>query len=531
MNLPAMTTPLPPIEVEPISATRRGRYFGNWQEPVILLAILIVGLVLRLQHLTDTHSWFDESLGWRMAQFTPSEIIARSEQNVHPPLHFLLLHGWAIVFGGSLTALRCYSVLWGQLTVLGAYALARSATTTASQSTGNSFAALLAALFVAISPLHVNWSQQVKMYTLGTCLAVWSSWLLLTWFQSRSHWKLLLYIPLAASLALQHHYGVFTVFAQLTYALVWAAYRSFKSGGKQLVPVILAAWATASLWSLWLPSFLIQRNLVRETYWIRSFQWQSIADVWAQLFLFDSHSHLPLPIIWLVAEVVWVTIALLLFRREPGIRLLGWLVFVPYLIAVLWSSLLHNVLVARYLIYAQVFLLIGGAVVIGRIPSAWLRLSLTAVALAGACWTAEARWSERNRDAEMPGMPVAIQTLKDLRTRNEPLLVCNPMLYLNLLVHGPDLTSAYAFDPGHQFPHFQGTPVMKDSDYCNSEKLNQSGQSWVWTLDAEKWLGGSWKVKLPPEWKLQEQRPIHEWYAVLMLRLYRRELPTELKQE
>lgn len=513
-----------------VRTTGLGGYFRNWWEAGGLVAILVIGLVLRLQHLADVHSWFDESLGWRMAQFSPAEIIERSERNVHPPMHFLLLHCWASVFGTSLIALRCYSVLWGQLTVLGAYVLARSATTSPQQPAGNTFGSLLAALFVSISPLQVQWSQQIKMYTLGVCLAVWSSWLLLSWFRSRKYSRLLLYIPIAAALALQHHYGVFTVFAELTFALGWAAYRWWKYADNQLIPTVLATWATTSLWSLWLPSFLIQRNLVREGYWISSFNWQSMVDVWAQLLSYTSHSQPSLAVAWLTAEVVWIAIALLLANREPGSRLIGWLVFVPYLMAIIWSALLHNVLVARFLIFAQIFLLIGGAVLIGQIRLAWLRWGLAAIAMAGMCWTAQAKWSQRDAEANAPGMPVVISTLQGLRSQNETLLVCNPMLYLNLLAHSDGLKHAFAFDPGYQFPHFQGTPVMKDSDYYSSAMLDQTKQVWVWTLDAEQWLGGDWKVHLPSDWKLREERRIREWYAVLVLRLYHRELPVDPKQ-
>ena len=513
----------PETEHEAVRATGLAGYFRNWPEAAGLIAILVIGLVLRLQHLADVHSWFDESLGWRMSQFSPSEIIERSERNVHPPMHFLLLHCWANVFGTSLIALRCYSLLWGQLTVLGAYVFARSATVSSQQPMGNTFGSLLAALFVSLSPMQVHWSQQIKMYTLGVCLAVWSSWLLLSWFQTRKFSRLLLYIPLAAALSLQHHYGVFTVFAQLTYALGWAGYRWWKRDKDLLLPTVLAAWATPSLWSLWLPSFLIQRNLVREGYWIQEFDWQAVINVWYQLLSYTSFSQPSLPVAWLTAETVWIGMLLLLARREPGVCLLAWLVLVPYLVAIFWSSVLHNVFVARFLVFAQVFLLIGGGVLIGQFRSAPLRWGLAILAIACMSSATQAKWSQRSAEADTPGMPVLVDNLMEVRTRNEMVLVCNPMLYLNLRAHGPNLPRTYQFDPGYPFPHFQGTPVMTDSDYCSASTLDQTKQSWVWTLDAEGWFGGNCKVPLSSEWKLHGEQRIREWYTMLVLRLYHRD--------
>lgn len=502
----------------------RREYFG-------LALILIVGLLLRCQHLADVHSWFDESLGWRMAQFSASEIIARSELNVHPPAHFLLLRCWAAVFGGSVLALRCYSLVWGGLTVLGAFVLARAATKSSKHPSGSSHSALLAALLVAISPLHVAWSQQIKMYTLGTCLAVWSSWLLITWFDQPRRWKLVLYVPLAGALTLQHHYGAFTVFAQLTYALGWSAWNwGKKNDTTSLLSMVITSWATTSIWLLWLPSFLIQRNLVRESYWISNFSWQPIINVWSDLFFASDHFQASPELNWLLFEVVSCTILVLLARKAAALRWIGWLVLAPYLLAIGWSFALHNVLASRFLIFAQVFALVGLAALVGTITSRGLRWTLTAVLLSAFAWAAHNRWMERNADAAVPGMPVLVRTLQEVRSENELVLVCNPMLYLNLQVHGSELPNVFAFDPGSGFPHFQGTPVMRDSEYYTAGTLANSTQTWVWTVDADQWLGGSWRVQLGPKWKLQQERSLREWYGTLVIRAYQRESSEEVKQ-
>lgn len=487
--------------------------------------VLGLALALRLQHLTTVHVWFDEALGLRMAQFSPAEIVARSQRNVHPPAHFLLLRGWAAVFGGSIAALRWYALVWGLGTVVGAYAVARAATHSSTCPNGSVLAGLLAALAVAMNPLHVYWSQQIKMYTLGTCLAVWSAWLLLTWFQRGGTWRLVLYVPAASVLSLLHHYGALTVFAQLSFALLWCGWEWWsRRDAARLLPIGLTTWATFSIWSLWLPAFLDQREQVVERYWIRPFSWQLVADVWLQLLGPSEHLRPASELSWMIAEVVLAGCVVLLVSRSTGMRFVGWTAIVPYLLAVGWSATLHNVLVARFLIFSQVFVLIGAAALVSRVPWRIGQVVLTAAAACGLIWTAGQRWERREAENVVPGMPAALAAIGELRHGAEPLLVCNPMLYLCLCAHNEArLPEIYAYDPGRGFPHFQGAPVMRDDEYLRPEQLAQTRADWVWTLDAERWLGNDWQVRLPGGWKLQSESRYPEFYGTLVLRAYRRE--------
>lgn len=490
-----------------------------------------MGFVVRTHELGTVHSWFDESLGWRMSQFSPEEIIARSERNVHPPFHFLLLSVWRRLFGGSLSTLRCYSVFWGLGTIVGGYLLAKGALSGSERKPQDrqrgEVAGLLAAGLIALSPLQIHWSQEIKMYALGTCLTLWSSWTLLCWFQTRKWGWLVGYVPLAAGLALQHHYGTFTVFAQLTFTFAWAIRRSWTGSWQtEFVPVLLASWATASLWALWLPSFLIQRSLVKESYWIGKFQWTDVVQVWRDLFLTDTSFKRTETVSWLMAELVLAGVLLLLVHRRPGARLVGWLVLIPYLLAVAWSVFAENVFITRFLIYAHVCLLVGVGILIATLPVRVLQFGLAVVAIAAMAWTTSEYRHHRVRLAQVPGMPAAVEVLRDSKAEQDLVLVCNPMLYLNVCVHNGGLENIHAFDPGHGFPHFQGTPVMKEEEYLRPEDLQNSDRDWVWTLDAENWLGGTWKVHLPAEWKLESEQKIKEWYATLVIRSYHRESPT-----
>jgi outer membrane biosynthesis protein TonB len=82
--------------------------------------------------------------------------IVRIDQ--HPPLYYALLHGWMRLVGDSEFAVRTLSALFGTLTVPVIYRLARRI--------AGKTAGLLAALILAVSPFHVRFAQEARMYTL-----------------------------------------------------------------------------------------------------------------------------------------------------------------------------------------------------------------------------------------------------------------------------------------------------------------------------------------------------------------------------
>ena len=77
----------------------------------------------------------------------------------HPPLYYILLHFWMKLGDNAVTA-RSLSALTGALTIPAIYWLGRRL---AGRDVG-----LLAALLLALSPFHVRFAQETRMYTLLT---------------------------------------------------------------------------------------------------------------------------------------------------------------------------------------------------------------------------------------------------------------------------------------------------------------------------------------------------------------------------
>jgi hypothetical protein len=118
-------------------------------------------LGLRLVRLGDLGLWYDEAFGLLIARMPWGEMNRTILLDVHPPLWFWLLHLWGT---DSVLWARLFGVLLGAATVPAVWLAARRAVGEAS--------ALTAAGLLALHPIHVFYSQELRMYALqGLLLA------------------------------------------------------------------------------------------------------------------------------------------------------------------------------------------------------------------------------------------------------------------------------------------------------------------------------------------------------------------------
>ena len=123
-----------------------------------VVLLILFGLALRLAWLAFQPLWWDEGYSVWFATHPLTQMAALTAQDIHPPLYYALLHGWAAPLGTSPTALRLLSVVVGMLTIPLLFLVARRML--------SARAALLAAFLLTINPLHIYYSQEVRMYGL-----------------------------------------------------------------------------------------------------------------------------------------------------------------------------------------------------------------------------------------------------------------------------------------------------------------------------------------------------------------------------
>ena len=141
---------------------------------VALLTLLAFGL--RLVQLGRDSLWYDETVSVYLAGQPAAELVAHTARDIHPPLYYLLLRGW-LLLGGYPTGhadpagFRLeFMAAWLSL-IFGVLLIPLTLQWARRLGVGERVAALAAAL-LAVSPLGIWYSQEVRMYTLGAALGV-----------------------------------------------------------------------------------------------------------------------------------------------------------------------------------------------------------------------------------------------------------------------------------------------------------------------------------------------------------------------
>ena len=107
-----------------LSGLRSGKRPNLGATGVVCLLSLL-GLGLRAARLSFQPLWWDEGYSVWFATHPVAQMAALTAQDIHPPLYYALLHGWAALLGTGPTALRLLSVLIGVLTIPLLYLIAR----------------------------------------------------------------------------------------------------------------------------------------------------------------------------------------------------------------------------------------------------------------------------------------------------------------------------------------------------------------------------------------------------------------------
>jgi len=125
-----------------------------WRIP---LAITALALALRLFRLGSQNIWIDEAFTARLLDGTFLELIKATARDNHPPLYYAVLY-LLRSFGRGEIMLRLPSVIFGVATIPVAFTVARRLFGLPT--------ATYTALLLAVSPLHVFYSQEARMYAL-----------------------------------------------------------------------------------------------------------------------------------------------------------------------------------------------------------------------------------------------------------------------------------------------------------------------------------------------------------------------------
>ncbi|MCC6897295.1 MAG: glycosyltransferase family 39 protein [Anaerolineae bacterium] len=217
----------------------------------ILVLILLLAAATRITNVGSWPVWTDE--GWSIWATDGSHldtVLDNLAHDRHPPLYFAALWGWRAVAGDSLLALRCISIAAGLLTVAVAYRIGADVF--------GRRAGLYAALLLAVLPIAVYYSQEVRHYG-AFVLFVALSWLFFLRFQKYPTFgKWLGYILSLTAAFYTLYFAVLPLAVHVAVGIVWG-WQTVKKGGLAGRPYrkpflwLIGAWVvTAVLYLPWL---------------------------------------------------------------------------------------------------------------------------------------------------------------------------------------------------------------------------------------------------------------------------------------
>ena len=312
--------------------------------------VVFLAFVLRLADLGQQSLWFDEAFSVLLSRRGLAEIVADTAKDTMPPLYYWLLHFWGT--GPSVDFYpRFISLLAGTLSVALVYLLGRALL--------DARTGLAGALVTTVSPFHVYFSQETRMYALlGVWVLMAAYGFILGWQRGR---------PVGWAL-----YGGGTLLAVYTHALgwlpsaallLWASAGSAKHPEKLLLPICALGAALVA----YVPWFLValgQASKVFSSFWAGA---ASPLSPVASLYLFFAGPFTGAAFFPAALAVVLITLALTVPQAmrggHPGsgaLRFLwAWAAFPPLALMVL--SLVQPVYLERVLIGAAfpVHLLLG----------------------------------------------------------------------------------------------------------------------------------------------------------------------------
>lgn len=182
------------------------KFFQNHK---VLIALLIIGSILRILFLDKQSLWIDEihSLNESHPDFSFNQLYdALLASDPHPPLYFLLVQLFFKIFGYSTFVLRLVSAIFGILGLVVIYKLGKEFV--------NKKVGLIAVAFVAINYFHLYYSQEARMYSMLFFTTSLSFLYLLKFIKKPSVNSAILHGFFAGLMIYTHFFALFGLMAQ-----------------------------------------------------------------------------------------------------------------------------------------------------------------------------------------------------------------------------------------------------------------------------------------------------------------------------
>jgi uncharacterized membrane protein len=358
---------------------------------LVLAAITVAGGFLRLYQIDRNGFWLDEAFSvWMSAHPLPDLYYWLITIDQHPPLYYTLLHFW-LWPGDEAAYVRGLSAFLSTLTIPAFFFIAARL--------GGVGAGLIAAAILALSPFHVRFAQEARMYALLMLMAVLATLALVylltdprvahnpigaqirsygrslraAGWRGRLPWRTvttdlawLAYCIFTAATLLTHNTAVFFPLACNLFVLGFWLHRRLRGapniaapGARALHPPLLRSWVLAQvgvllLWLPWSYAFVVQSVGVYNEFWIPAPTPATVAGTLKTLV----NDFLPQTIqvdgwVWLGYSALFA-LGMVGLRKRPALLMLLLCLLLTPLLGELLVSLRRPIFYDRTLIWATI---------------------------------------------------------------------------------------------------------------------------------------------------------------------------------
>ena len=290
--------------------------------------------------------WRDEAFSFVLSQKNIGELLIATAKDFNPPLYYLVLKFWVLLFGKSEVALRSLSLIFFWLMLYVIYLLLINVY---KFSWKKSYFYLL---LIVINPLLVYYAFEVRMYSLLAFLAALSFYALLTK-------KKRLYLIATVAGLYTHYFFVFLILGEILYLLLTNKRKDWWKFLKQYLII-------GGLFLPWLIFFLVNKDIqTANDFWILKKSLPSLIDLpgyiytgYEKNFLFFEKNITNLSLA-LILTIGFAFLKNYFFKKKHQqfvIALIVWGILIPVFVLVI--SYFKPIFLPRYLIFATVGLLL-----------------------------------------------------------------------------------------------------------------------------------------------------------------------------
>lgn len=217
---------------------------ASWLVPARLVwAVAVLGGLLRFYGYDRLSLWLDEGFTVMFARLPWDQVLGlRGAYDPHPPIYYALVK-LASMLAPEVGAGRLLSVIAGTLTIPVVYVMGRKLF--------NPWAGLAASVVVALSPLHVWYSQEARQYAVAFLPVALSYYALLSFYREpRWGWALLYGASTLASMYIDYSplYALLPQFAILLLVL--------RKHGQRAIPLFASGVMAVTGYLPWVPQLL-----------------------------------------------------------------------------------------------------------------------------------------------------------------------------------------------------------------------------------------------------------------------------------